>query len=101
LGIVVISESISEKWAPIYKDCIINIGSFELRGDYTENNKKKRLLQIIIFHQQICKKQRRMLITNFNLQLQLFITIPTATIIVILQDFTRDVPMSVSTTVLK
>lgn len=42
-----------------------------------------------------------MLITNFNLQLQLFITIPTATIIVILQDFTRDVPMSVSTTVLK
>lgn len=36
-----------------------------------------------------------MLITNFNLQLQLFVTKPTATIIVILQDFTRDVPMSV------
>ena len=60
LETVVISGLISERFASVYKDCIVNMVSLELRCDYAyQKRKRKTLLQIIIFHQLIYKKQRR------------------------------------------
>ena len=93
---VIISESIDVRsYAPGYKNHTGNIGGLEWRDNYTEQKMQKIVANYHFSLINLQKAEKRCLSIYFNLQLKLFIT--TATITVILKDLTRDVQVPVST----
>ena len=85
----------SESYAPGYKNHTGNIGGLEWRDNYTEQKMQKIVANYHFSLINLQKAEKRCLSIYFNLQLKLFIT--TATITVILKDLTRDVQVPVST----